>query len=61
MPDPDPAISPVPARVGAPAPDKAVREVLDGVTQLVGTDIDPIVPARARVAATLPRPMTPLG
>src|SRR6516165_2830584 len=58
-PDPDPASSPVPGRVGKPLPDNAVTGLLDGADQLAGTDIDPSVPARARAAVTLPRPAPP--
>lgn len=59
-PDPDPAGAPVSGRPARPPWDKAetgaVIGPLDGKAQLAGTDIDPSLPARARVAAMLPRP-----
>ncbi|MDT5140245.1 MAG: hypothetical protein QOD58_4507 [Mycobacterium sp.] len=58
VPVPDPTGS-VAARAGAPPSDIVVRTTpgpFDGATQPVGTDIEPMVLARARVAVTLPRP-----
>ena len=55
MPVPDRASSPVSEMPGRPPSDKAVMALFDGKAQLVGTDIDPSLPALTRVADTLPR------
>src|SRR5271169_593315 len=59
IPDPDSASSSVPGSVVKPAPDSAETVWADGADQAAGTDIGPIVFARARVAVMLPRPAPP--
>jgi hypothetical protein len=59
IPDPDSASSSVPGSVGKPAPESAEKVWTDGADQAAGTDIGPIVFARATVAVMLPRPAPP--